>query len=66
MTHHPHSLEKLQVCYEWKILEGTLGEDQNAFSDYTIPRLREFPENSYLSVNSNSLPTRLILGKTAV
>ena len=33
---------------------------------YTFLCLRDFPENSYLAVNSNSLPTRLMLGKIAV
>jgi hypothetical protein len=36
------------------------------FQMYTKLCLRDFPENSYLAVNSNSLPTRLRLGKIAV
>jgi hypothetical protein len=33
---------------------------------YTVLCLRDFPANSYLAVNSNSLPMRLMLGKIAV
>jgi len=33
---------------------------------FTFFCLRDFPENSYLAINSNSLPTRLMLSKIAV
>ena len=49
-----------------KYLRALQLKTKTPFQMYTVPRLREFPENSYLSVNSNSLPTRLMLGKIAL
>jgi len=41
-------------------------KNKTPFQMYTFLFLRDFPENLYLAVNSNALPTRLLLGKIAV